>query len=96
METRMHLKMIGRVQGVGYRNWACQKALALKLKGWVKNCADGSVEAEVQGSEKEVTDFLQACHQGPALARVDQIKKNPLPTLKLEGGEKFEIRYESN
>lgn len=47
METRMHLKMIGRVQGVGYRNWACQKALALKLKGWVKNCADGSVEAEV-------------------------------------------------
>lgn len=91
MEIRVHLQITGRVQGVGYRNWASQKAQALGLKGWVRNCPNGSVEAEAQGLEHSILEFVQACHQGPLRAQVREVKKNTLPVQ----GEcvNFEIRF---
>ncbi len=90
MQIRIHLKIIGLVQGVGYRVWASRTAKLLDLKGWVKNCPDDSVEAEAQGPEEKVQAFIQACHQGPARAQVKEVKTKRLPNL--EAFEDFQIK----
>ncbi|RJF94137.1 acylphosphatase [Sphingomonas cavernae] len=71
--TARRLRVTGRVQGVGYRDWATGAARSLGLSGWVRNRSDGSVEALASGSQEAVEAFIVACHQGPALARVTDV-----------------------
>ena len=57
-----HILFYGRVQGVGFRYYAVNKANQLGLTGWVRNLYDGSVEMEVQGEEAlidQLVIFLQ-------------------------------------
>ena len=68
-----HLLIRGRVQGVGYREWAMRTAQSRGLTGWVRNRADGSVEALVCGNGSAVEGFVEACRNGPSLARVDAV-----------------------
>ncbi len=74
MQAR-RLRIQGRVQGVGYRDWLLREAVRLNLTGWVRNRADGSVEAVVAGEEPAVMALLTACRRGPRLARVDAIEE---------------------
>lgn len=67
------LRIEGRVQGVGYRDWMCREASRLDLDGWVRNRPDGSVEALVAGPEEVVQTLLEAARRGPVSARVDRI-----------------------
>ena len=62
----VRLRITGRVQGVGYRAWAMRPRRALGLRGWVRNRADGSVEALVIGDEAAVARMVEACREGPA------------------------------
>ncbi len=71
------LLIAGRVQGVGYREWMVVEAVRLGVAGWVRNRADGSVEALVEGEEDAVEELLRACRRGPRLARVDLIEEAP-------------------
>lgn len=71
------LRIEGRVQGVGYRDWMCREALRLGLDGWVRNRADGSVQALVAGPDAASQALLEAARRGPALARVDRIETTP-------------------
>jgi acylphosphatase len=71
--ARVHLLISGLVQGVGFR-WASQReATRLGLVGWVRNRADGRVEAVAEGPEEAVEAFLAWCERGPAGAAVDAV-----------------------
>ncbi len=78
-EPLVHLawRVTGRVQGVGFRWWARTTALALGLRGSVRNCADGSVEIEVAGPGDLVRRFHSMLQQGPRGARVDALSSIP-------------------
>ena len=69
----VRLRITGRVQGVGYRAWAVETARRLGLRGWVRNRADGSVEALVTGDEDAVATMIEACRDGPFAARVAEV-----------------------
>ncbi|MBX9702156.1 MAG: acylphosphatase [Acetobacteraceae bacterium] len=69
------LRIEGRVQGVGYRDWLIREAQRLGLAGWVRNRRDGSVEALLAGEEPVLQVLLSACRRGPPLARVDRIEE---------------------
>jgi acylphosphatase len=78
MVLQARLTIIGRVQGVGYRDWAMTTALRLGLTGWVRNRSDGAVEALIVGNDETVGQMIEACRRGPALARVDEIDVEPV------------------
>ena len=67
----------GRVQGVGYRYWLEQRAIARSLEGWVRNRRDGSVEALFAGPADGVSAMIASCRRGPASARVDAVAEEP-------------------
>ncbi|MEJ7935577.1 acylphosphatase [Sphingobium sp. AN558] len=67
------LTIHGRVQGVFYRKWAVQTATMLELTGWVRNRANGCVEALVEGPADRVERFIALARQGPAAAKVSRI-----------------------
>ena len=67
------LRITGRVQAVGYRLWATRTAASLGLRGWVRNRADGSVEALATGPSETVADFVAACRHGPRAAHVTAV-----------------------
>lgn len=69
----VRLRITGRVQGVGYRAWALDTARRLGLRGWVRNRADGSVEALVIGEEDSVATMVEACREGPVAACVAEV-----------------------
>lgn len=62
---RRHVIVSGLVQGVGYRYLARKHAERLAVTGWVRNLADGTVEAEVQGDEAAVREMLRRLEAGP-------------------------------
>ncbi len=77
MSTTRHLRISGRVQGVGYRDALRRQALACGLAGWVRNRRDGSVEAVLQGDARGVEDVIAWARRGPPAARVDRLDAQP-------------------
>lgn len=69
----VHVRIEGRVQGVGCRAWVETLALSLGLSGWVRNRHDGSVEAAFQGPPEKVAETLRHCEEGPPAARVTRV-----------------------
>ena len=78
MALQARLTITGRVQGVGYREWAIATGRQLGLTGWVRNRTDGSVEALIVGGESAVGQMIEACRHGPPLARVAEIDVDPV------------------
>jgi acylphosphatase len=69
-----HLIVRGRVQGVCFRAWTIRRAGEIGLTGWVRNCANGDVEAVVQGDDSAIGRFLALVRKGPPAARVDSVE----------------------
>jgi acylphosphatase len=70
----VHVRVEGRVQGVGYRAFMEMTAHELGLQGWVRNRRDGSVEAVLQGQEPAVSEALERCKVGPPAAVVSRVE----------------------
>jgi acylphosphatase len=68
------VRITGIVQGVGYRAWTHRRASGLGLSGFVRNCANGDVEALFSGAEGAVTAMLAACRRGPPRAIVTKVE----------------------
>lgn len=75
---RRHLIVIGRVQGVFFRQSTLHEAQRLNLGGWVRNMPDGSVEIEVEGEEQTVAELVRWAHSGPPSARVESVQQRTL------------------
>ena len=63
----------GRVQGVWYRGWTVDQAVALGLDGWVRNRREGTVEILASGPEAAVEELIARCREGPPAARVERV-----------------------
>lgn len=73
----LHLRIRGRVQGVFFRRWVMEEATRRGIRGWVRNRADGSVEAVLVGEMGAVRAMVEACRQGPSGAQVAGIVQYP-------------------
>lgn len=75
MIINRYFRIKGRVQGVGYRYWACRKANEIgEISGYVYNDDDGDVLVCLSGEESKVCEMLTALRDGPIFARVDGIE----------------------
>jgi acylphosphatase len=89
-----HVNVRGRVQGIGYRAWTEDEALARGVEGWVRNRRDGSVEALFVGTDEAVAAMVEACRTGPFGARVDALYERdagPDDLALCRRGERFSV-----
>ena len=77
--TALHVTVEGRVQGVGFRAYVEREAIIRGLRGWVRNRSDGRVEAVFMGEEEDVQSMIVACHRGPRMSLVRDVKSEPHP-----------------
>ena len=87
----VQLRITGIVQGVGYRYALEREARRLGLTGWVRNRADGSVEALAQGSQAALEQLSAWARRGPPAARVANVLVSPAPAEDA-ALQRFEIR----
>jgi acylphosphatase len=88
------VRIVGQVQGVGYRAWVEHRARAHSLEGWVRNRRDGSVEALFAGPVDAVSEMIAECRHGPSSARVEAVQEEPAgpDALNLrQPGERFSV-----
>jgi acylphosphatase len=74
MKITRRLRISGRVQGVFFRESMRERAAQLKVTGWVRNCADGTVEAIAQGDAFMVGRLIEWAQRGPDSAKVDKVE----------------------
>ena len=74
----VRVRILGRVQQVGFRFWMIDEAVNRGLDGWVRNRLDGTVEAVFIGPVQEVDDMLAACGDGPPAALVNCVLQSEL------------------
>lgn len=84
-----HLRITGRVQGVGYRNYMEYKARQFHITGWVRNRIDGSVEAVIQGTQENV-EALAALQQQALMTFMPPLMRLTESTRKHDTGKPAE------
>ena len=88
-EIARHVRIYGRVQGV-FRAWTREQAQELGVRGWVRNCPDGRVEAHVEGENFAVAAMIDRMRDGPPSANVDDLRTWDADICDFDG---FEIRH---
>jgi len=89
MVTRQ-IRVSGLVQGVGYRVAMRRQAQTLGVSGWVRNRADGTVEALAHGAPAAVEALIAWARRGPPAARVADVRINEGDAESAPAG--FELR----
>ena len=72
-QVSAHVIISGKVQGVFFRDETRKTAIRFGVTGWVRNRADGTVEALMEGLREEVEALIAWCHKGSPMSRVDHV-----------------------
>ncbi|WP_137932122.1 acylphosphatase [Mesorhizobium comanense] len=84
-QRAVRARVLGKVQGVGYRNWTRAEAARLGLMGWVRNERDGSVTVWFAGADAAVSTMTERLWQGPPGTAVSRIDLEELDTWTTPG-----------
>lgn len=76
---RQHITFYGWVQGVGFRYRARHAAQMFGCTGWVRNEYDGTVTMEIQGTEEQISQVIQAIERGKYVRIENMRVKNLAP-----------------
>ena len=79
--VRKHIVVNGLVQGVGFRYFTVTQARRLGVQGWVRNCRDGSVELEAQGSSDAVQALVEQLDIGPRWSEASHVAVHDMPII---------------
>ena len=93
-EVIRHVRVRGRVQGVGFRMFVEDAVAMHRVAGWVRNRRDGSVEAVFAGAPEAVRAVIEACRRGPRGAwveAVDETEGSPDLLAQRHPGERFSV-----
>ncbi|MEO8362443.1 MAG: acylphosphatase [Vicinamibacteria bacterium] len=88
-QASFHAVVRGKVQGVGFRYFARQRADVHGVAGFVRNQPDGSVEVHAEGKVEALSAFEAEIRSGPSFGRVDDAT---VTSMKPRGFQGFEIR----
>lgn len=88
-EKSIRCRVTGRVQGVYFRAATAERARELGVRGWVRNCADGSVEVAATGRDDAVAQLVRWLWTGPPAASVASVATELCDET---CNERFEIR----
>ncbi len=81
----IRLTVSGKVQGVFYRQSACEVANKLGLSGFVQNLRNGDVLIEVHGEAEKVEELFEWSLKGPMLAQVKSVHREEIESIPLDG-----------
>lgn len=73
MFTEVYCIILGKVQGVGYRDYVQNCAREMNLMGYVNNKPDGSVEVLAQGTPDELKEFVERLNAGSPLSHIESV-----------------------
>ena len=77
----VHVEVVGRVQGVGFRWFVRERARRERLAGWVRNLETGGVEVAAAGPEDALDALMRDVRVGPPGAWVRELKPLPIDGL---------------
>ncbi len=89
MRVRKHVVVHGQVQGVGFRYAVAQTARTRGVDGWVRNNANGTVDAVLEGEPEAVESVVRFCERGPRGAHVARVETSEETPQQLSG---FDVR----
>ncbi|MCX6748630.1 MAG: acylphosphatase [Candidatus Pacearchaeota archaeon] len=73
MKKASRIYIFGTVQGVFFRNFVKENAEKKKVKGYIRNKEDGSVEAWLEGDSKAVEEMIELCKKGPEHSVINRL-----------------------
>jgi acylphosphatase len=76
MKQQRHVRIHGKVQGVGFRFFATRVARRLALKGHIENLRDGTVDAVVEGEADAIDEWINEIKEGPRYAEVTKVDQD--------------------
>ncbi|ETW13819.1 acylphosphatase [Roseivivax marinus] len=91
-EVAMRMTATGKVQGVGYRDYLQTEGAKRHVRGWVRNAADGSVEAVLAGEALDLEDMAKVMRDGPDGADVADVSSEPADADDVRGCKDIEVR----
>ncbi len=75
-QNRLHVIVVGRVQGVGFRDFVIRNAIQLNVTGWVRNIYNGNVEVLAEGNRQALETLLEILKHGPNAATVTNLQQD--------------------